>query len=294
MILIVGATGQLGGLITSRLLQRGEDVRVLIRPGSTPDELIAAGAHPVTGDLKDPGSLHTACAGVDTVITTATANATARTSPDTIESVDQHGNLNLIDAAEAAGVRRFVFVSALGADPSHPLPLLSAKGEAERRLQTTGMAWTVLQPNVFMDKLIPIVVGAPVVAGQPVTLVGSSDHRHSFVAMSDVAAYAVAALDHEESLGSVLVIGGPQPISWADVIASFENELGRPLPVRTVSPEDASPSLPAFVIDLLTALDAYDSPLDMTGLQTAYAVEATPLADYVRAFLRSLSPLPTR
>ena len=292
MILIVGATGQLGGLIAGRLLQRGEDVRVLVRPGSSPDDLIAAGAQPLTGDLKDPASLHAACGGVDTVLTTA--NATARTSPDTIESVDRHGNLNLIEAAEAASVRRFVFVSALGAIPGHPLPLLSAKGEAERRLQRTRMAWTVLQPNVFMDKLIPIVVGAPAVAGQPVTLVGTSDHRHSFVAMRDVAAYAVAALDHEESLGSVLVIGGPQPISWADVIASFEKELGRPLHVDTVSPEEASPSLPAFVIDLVTALDAYDSPLDMTGLQAAYAVEATPLADYVRTFLRSVSLLPTR
>lgn len=292
MILVVGATGQLGGLITDRLLQRGEDVRVLVRPGSLPDELIAAGAQPVSGDLKDPGSLRGACAGADAVITTA--NATTRFPPDTIESVDRHGNLNLIDAAEAAGVRRFVFVSALGADPHHPLPLLSAKGEAERRLQRAGVAWTVLQPNVFMDKLIPLVVGAPAVAGQPVTLVGSSHHRHSFVAMSDVAAYAVATLDHDESQGSVLPIGGPQPISWVDVIASFENELGHPLRVRTVSPEDASPTLPAFVIDLLAALDSYDSPLDMTGMRAAYAVEATPLADYVRAFLRSVSPLPTR
>lgn len=292
MILVVGATGQLGRLITDRLLQRGEDVRVLVRPGSLPGELVAAGAQPVPGDLKDPGSLREACTGVDAVITTA--NATARISPDTIESVDRRGNLHLIDAADAADVRRFVFVSALGADPQHPLPLLSAKGEAERCLKETGMAWTVLQPNVFMDKLIPLVVGGPAIAGQPVTLVGSSDHRHSFVAMNDVAAYAVAVLDHDESQGSVLPIGGPQPISWADVIASFQNELGHRLQVRTVAPEDASPYLPAFVIELLTALDSYDSPLDMTAMQTAYAVEATPLADYVRAFLHSVSPLPTR
>lgn len=291
MILVVGATGQLGGLITSRLLQRGENVRVLVRPGSPPEGLIAAGAQPVTGDLREPKSLRAACAEVDTVITTA--NATARTSPDTIESVDRQGNLDLIEAAEAAGVHRFVFVSALGADPGHPLPLLSAKGEAEQRIQASGMAWTVLQPNVFMDKLIPIVVGAPAVAGQPVTLVGSGDRQHSFVAVSDVAAYAVASLDHEDSLRSVLVIGGPQPISWADVISTFESELGRQLPMRTVSPREAAPILPAFVVDLLTALDAYDSPLDMHELQAAYAVEPTPLADYVRAYLRSLRPQPT-
>jgi uncharacterized protein YbjT (DUF2867 family) len=291
MILVVGATGQLGGLITSRLLQRGEDVRVLVRPGSSPDASIAAGARPVTGDLKDPTSLRPACADVDTVITTA--NATARVAPDTIESVDRHGNLNLIEAAEAAGVHRFVFVSALGADPGHPLPLLSAKGEVEQRVQASAMAWTVLQPNVFMDKLIPIVVGAPAVAGQLITLVGSGERHHSFVAMSDVASYAVASLDHEAALRSVLVIGGPQPISWADVISSFENELGRQLPVHAVSPGEASQTLPAFVVDLLIALDAYDSPLEMNELAAAYAVTPTPLADYVRTFLHSLRPQTT-
>lgn len=289
MILVVGATGQLGGLITRRLVQRGEDVRVLLRPGSRPEDMIAAGALAVTGDLKEPASLRAACAEVDTVITTA--NSAARTSPDTIESVDRQGNRNLIDAADAAGVGRFVFVSALGADPGHPLPLLSAKGEAEQRLRATGMAWTVLQPNVFMDKLIPIVVGAPAVAGRPVTLVGSGDHKHSFVAMSDVAAYAVAALDHEESVGSVLMIGGPQPLSWSDVIATFETELGRPLPVCTLSPEEASPTMPAFVIDLLTALDTYDSPLDMKDTAATYAVEPTTLADYVRTFVQPPRPL---
>jgi uncharacterized protein YbjT (DUF2867 family) len=291
MILVVGATGQLGALIARRLVQRGEDVRVLLRPDSPPEDLIAAGAGAGTGDLKEPASLRAACAGVNTVITTA--NATARMSPDTIESVDRHGNRNLIDAAEAAGVRRFVFVSALGADPGHPLPLLSAKGEAEQHLQTTDMAWTVLQPNVFMDKLIPIVVGAPALAGQPVTLVGSCDHRHSFVAMGDVAAYAVAVLDHEESVGSVLVIGGPQPLSWSDVIATFESELGRPLPVRTLSPEEASPTMPTFVIDLLTALDTYDSPLDMKDTSATYAVAPTTLAEYVRTFVQPLRPLHT-
>ena len=290
MILVVGATGQLGGLITRRLLQRGEDVRVLVRQGA-PEALVQAGARPVLGDLKEPTSLLAACAGVDTVITTA--NATARSAPDTIESVDRQGNLNLIEASEAAGVRRFVFVSALGADPGHPLPLLRAKGAAEQRLQASGMAWTVLEPNVFMDKLIPIVVGAPAVASQPVTLVGSGDRQHSFVAVRDVAAYAVSALDHEDALRSVLAIGGPQPISWSDVIAAFESELGRQLPVRTVSPGEAAPSLPAFVVDLLTALDAYDSPIDMHGLQAACAVEPTPLSDYVRAFLGSPRPQPT-
>jgi hypothetical protein len=77
-------------------------------------------------DLKDADSVHAACRGVDAVVTTA--NAIGRTGDDNLDSVDHLGNRNLVDAAEAEGVRRFVCISALGAHPDHPMPLLRAKG----------------------------------------------------------------------------------------------------------------------------------------------------------------------
>ena len=107
MILVVGATGKLGGLITQQLIQRGEPVRVLVR--QDPGGLFGPDVEVVHGDLKDPGSLQKACEGVDAVITTA--NATARGGADTIESVDLVGNRNLIDAAVGALVPRFIFIS---------------------------------------------------------------------------------------------------------------------------------------------------------------------------------------
>src|SRR5690606_12731281 len=102
MILIAGATGALGGMITRELLARGETVRVLVRPGSSYGELVEAGAQPVMGDLRDPESLRRACAGVRTVITTA--NSATRSGGDTVDTVDRAGNRNLIDAAADAGV----------------------------------------------------------------------------------------------------------------------------------------------------------------------------------------------
>jgi len=71
MILVVGATGRLGGTIARRLLHAGRDVRVLVRPGSDHRELVALGAVPVLGDLKEPQTLGAACRGVDAVVTTA-------------------------------------------------------------------------------------------------------------------------------------------------------------------------------------------------------------------------------
>ena len=122
MILIVGGTGDLGGRITRRLLERGERVRALTRPG-TPEHRLPGEVERTVGDLKEPETLLAACTGVDTVITTA--NAAARSAPDTVDSVDLTGNRDLIEAAESAGVERFVFVSALGARPrrgSTPAP----------------------------------------------------------------------------------------------------------------------------------------------------------------------------
>src|SRR5680860_314989 len=97
MILIVGASGQLGGLIAHRLLDNAKAVRILVRSGSSYDALVTAGAEVVAGDLKDATSLRLACRRIDAVITTA--NATARGGEDTIESVDLVGNRNLVDAA---------------------------------------------------------------------------------------------------------------------------------------------------------------------------------------------------
>jgi NADH dehydrogenase len=284
MILVVGATGQLGGLIARRLLDRGTRVRILVRSGSSYDALVSAGAEPMMGDLRDAASLRPACSGVDAVVTTA--NAAGRGGDDTVESVDRVGNANLVDAAVAEGVRRFLFTSALGADPRHPTPFLRAKGETEARLRDSGMAWTVLQPNAYMDMWVPALVGAPALAGHPVTLVGEGRRRHSLIAMRDVAAYAIAALDHEDAECRALLLGGPQPVSWRDVVAAFEDELGREVPVRAIPPGELVPGVPEMMSHLLAAMETYDSPLEMDELAATYNVTPTPLTDFIRGVVR--------
>jgi uncharacterized protein YbjT (DUF2867 family) len=283
MILIVGGTGDLGSRITDRLIAQGEHVRLLTRPQHGQDNrLPPQGAERVTGDLKNPASLAAACAGVQAVVTTA--NASARGAPDTVDSVDLAGNLSLIEAAEAAGVGRFLFVSALGAHPEHPMPLLHAKGVAEQRLRSSSMLWTVLQPNVFMDKLIPIVVGEPALSNRPVTLIGSGRRKHSFVAMEDVAAYACAALDHPQANMQTVVVAGPEPLSWYDIVAVFENQLRTSVPVETVPPGGPTPGLPEFVTQILAGLDGYDSAIDMTQTSDTFGIEPTHIADFIHTF----------
>ncbi len=283
MILVVGATGQLGGLIARMLLDHGEPLRILVRSGSPYGALVTAGAEAVTGDLKDADSLRAACAGADAIVTTA--NSAGRGGDDTVESVDRVGNANLIDAAVVAGVRRLVFTSTLGADAESPVPFMQAKGETEQRVRDSGTAWTILEPNLFMDVWVPAVVGGPALAGQPVTLVGEGERRHSLVAVRDVAAYAVAALERKEAEGRTLLIGGPQALSWRDVVAAFEEELGHEVPVRTIAPGELVPGLPDMMSQVLAALETYDSPIDMSQLAHTYGVAPTSLADFVRGFV---------
>ena len=227
MILVVGSTGVLGGMITRRLLEQGHRVRILVRPGSDYRRLVERGAEPITGDLKQPESLEAACRGVDTVITTA--NSALRGGPDSAETVDRQGNRNLIDAARAGGVRHFIFISALGATEQSPMPFMQAKAESERHLRDSGMGYTILQPNIFMDTWIPIIVGSAVQAGQPVTLVGEGRRRHSMIAIGDVAAFAVACVENDGAMNRSIPLGGPRAVSWRDIVAASEAALGHPL-----------------------------------------------------------------
>jgi uncharacterized protein YbjT (DUF2867 family) len=279
MILVVGATGGLGGLISRRLLDKGNRIRVLARDPAGVAGLAAQGADVAIGDLTDPQSLNRACSGVAAVITTA--NSMARGGTDTIEAVDRAGNANLIGAASDQGVDRFVFVSALGADPHHPMPFLQAKGESESLLVESELAWTILQPNFFMEVLMMIVVGMPAMAGETVTLIGEGRREHSLVSMADVAAYAVAALEHRDAANQTLLIGGPEPVSWRDVISAFEHELGRGVPVRTIHPEQPEVANDP-IVGLLAALANYDSPIDMRNLSERYGIVPTRMADFVR------------
>jgi uncharacterized protein YbjT (DUF2867 family) len=282
MHLVVGASGMLGGKIAQRLLERGE-VRALVRDHASVASLTAAGVEAVDGDLKDPASVRAACEGVSTVVTTA--NAAQRGGEDTFETVDLLGNAALIDAAVDAGVERFVFVSVLSADKTSPVPLLAAKGVTEERLQATSMTWTVLRPDTFMDVWIPMVVGGPALDGRPVTLVRDGSRVHSLVAVDDVAAYAVAATTHPVAEDAVLTIGGPEPISWRDIVARFEAELDREVPIHWIDAGEPIPGLPPAVHPLMWSFEAYESPLDTRELAATFGVEQRTLADFVRGFI---------
>jgi len=286
MILVVGSTGRVGGMITRTLLGQDRQLRILVRSGSDHHAFVAAGAEAAFGDLKDPASLAVACRGVDTVITTASAGE--RGGDDTPASVDLEGNRNLIDAARTAGVRQFIFVSALLARADHPVPVPRAKALTEAALQGSGLTYTIVAANAIADVMFPLVVGYPLSVGKPVTLVGEGRRRHTFIAARDVAAFATAAVDHPSALNRRIEIGGPDALSWRDVLAAYERTLGRPIPVQWIPPGEMLPDLPPapgltpLVSGLLAALETFDTPLDMTEVSRTFGVTPTTIDDLLR------------
>jgi uncharacterized protein YbjT (DUF2867 family) len=295
MNLVVGATGILGGMITRHLLGEGRDVRILVRRNSPSEKmatqgmatsaqsLIDLGAQPVYGDLKDRASLDAACKGIETVITTA--NSSMRGGEDNVEMVDRQGNRSLIEAARAAGVKQFIFISFLGADLNHPVPLFQAKAETEALLVKNEMPYTILAPNFFIESWAGMVVGIPLQAHQPVALVGEGRRLHSLISIGDVAAFAAAVIGHPAAINQKLALGGSEPLTWRGIVETFGQVLGQQLPVQYVAPGQPVPLLPEIVPPVLAGMETYDSPIPMQETSRVFGVEQTPLRTVIRRML---------
>jgi nucleoside-diphosphate-sugar epimerase len=126
------------------------------------------------------------------------------------------------------------------------------------------------------------VVGMPVLQGRPVILVGEGRRHHSFVSNRDVAAFAVAALDHQAARNEYLAIGGPEPLSWLDVVATYERVLERPVPVEFVAMGEPVPGLPDPMPDMMAGMETYDAVVDMEETSRTFGVELTTLETFVR------------
>jgi len=293
-ILVVGATGRLGGVITQALLAQGREVRILVRRNSpsvelakqglatSAEALVAAGAQPVYGDMKERASLDAACQGIDIVITTA--NSALRSGDDNPQTVDKEGNRNLIEAAKAAGVKQFIFVSALGASPDHPVPFIAAKGQTDAYLIASGLAYTILAPTAYMEVWPAMVVGMPAARGAPVTLMGEARSRQSFISSGDVAAYAIAAVEHPAAMNQYLAVSGPQALSYRDVVGVFEQVLGRSVPVDFIASGEAVPGLPPSMSAILAGTD-FDIIVDSSQTAHTFGVQQTSLEEVARRMM---------
>lgn len=235
--LVVGSTGLLGGEICHLLCGQGSTLRALVRESSNPEKvarLMGLGAEVVRGDLKDRVSLEAACHGAGAVISTASSTVSMR-EDDSIESVDLQGQLNLVEAAEKAGVRHFILISFPSVDIDFPLQ--SAKRAVEERLRRSRMAHTILQPTCFMEVWLSPALGFDP-AHATARIYGGGHNKISWISYQDVARFAVAALGNPRAKNAAIKLGGPDALSPLEVVHLAELATGSKIVVQHV-PEEA-------------------------------------------------------
>ena len=262
MILVVGATGILGSEICSHLRRAHATVRALVRQSANPNRLAVlgnAGVEQCIGDLKDPASLRRACEGVEAVISTASSTL-SRQDGDSIETVDRVGQLSLIEAARTAGVEHFTLIS-IPRRPMRQSPLTRAKAEVERTLVASGLDYTILGANFFMEVWLSPALGFDFPHHKAV-IFGDGNARNSWISYHDVAKFAVRSHETPAACNQHFEIGGPQDLSPLDVAAVFETVSGKAFEKQFV-PESA----------LLLQLEQANDPLAETflKLQLEYA-----------------------
>lgn len=292
MILIVGGTGALGSATTEKLLAQREAVRVMTRTPAKAEALQALGAEVIQGDLRDQDSLIQACQGVDTVL--ASAHSVMGKGSEASKYIDDQGHCWFIDAAKAAGVNHFVYVSALGAAPDHPANFFRIKYKIEQYLLKSGLPCTILRPTAFMEAHAYQLIGQPILETGKVTLFGKGENPRNFVAVTDVAHFATMLLLKPEGSGELLEIGGPENLSNMQVVRLYEELAGHQAKVshvplgmlRVMSPVAGlfNPGL-SQVMQISIWQDTTDQTFDPSALLQRYPMTLTRLADWMAAYV---------
>lgn len=234
MILIVGASGDLGGRIVRHLHDRESDLRCLVRPGTDTWPLLEMGVELVPGDLAEAASLPAACEGATTVVASATAigRVVAGARHPNIHEVDEIGMTALVEAAEGAGVDRFVYVSYAGVDAGLGTPLERAKVTIEKRLARSTMRSVVVRPDAFQEIHLAPTGRFDIRAGK-VAVFGKGETKHRWVATDDVARLT-SAIVTEDDPPEIITFGGPEAISRNQAIELAEQACGKKMKVQRI------------------------------------------------------------
>lgn len=296
MILVAGGTGFVGAGIVRELVRRGKKVAVLSRqPG--PERFPGLDVEFRTGDVRQPETLAAAMQGIEAVVGTQQFPNSPIEDPGkgyTFEKVDAEGTENLIRAAKAAGVGRYVYLSGAGAslEGRH---WFRAKWRAETAVRESGLTYTILRPSwVYgpedrsLNRFVKVSRFLPFVP-----LIGNAGKQKVQPAFVDDVARAVAdSLENPAANNQLFELGGPDVMSMSEVVRTALQVSGRK---RLLLPA------PAFVMRLVASViqfapgkpltpDAvdfitHDALGDPTAIQQALGLRVTPLREGLATYL---------
>ncbi|QKG21570.1 NmrA family NAD(P)-binding protein [Actinomadura verrucosospora] len=245
MILITGAGGAVGSALLDELRAAGRPARAGYRTAAKAERARAAGQEAVALDLGDPASLPPALHGVDEVFLLG-AMGPHQTRHE----------LTMVEAAAAAGVRRVVKLSVWRAD-EELTPIARLHHPVERALESSGLAWTFLRPNFYMQNFSRQMAASIRADGEFAQLAATAPI--SFVDVRDVARCAAVVFAGSESGvhdGRTYALTGPAALTYDEAAAVLSDELGRTIRYVGMSDDDArhmflDRGLPEFHADSL-------------------------------------------
>jgi len=291
MILVTGGTGFVGPYVVHALRARDLPVRVLVRDARRGSRATAWGAELVQGDVTEPASLTAALDGVDAVVHLV---AIIKGAPADFERVMAQGTRNVVAAAKAAGVRRFVLASALGLDErsKDAVPYYAAKWEMERAVKGSGLEHVIFRPSFVFGRdggVLPTFVRLARFA--PVTpIVGPGTQRLQPIWVEDLAEYYVRAIDEPAAANRTFELGGPDAPTWNEFWERLKRVLGsrRPslhVPFGLMRVQAAlTERLPGAPVtrDQLTMLELGDNVVTTTDAVETFGLPLVPLDEQLR------------
>jgi len=289
-VLVAGATGLVGSEICRILRAQNLHVKSIVRTSSSPgktEELTELGVQFVQGSLADKESLLLALQGVKTVISTVSSMPFSyNPGENDIQSVDENGVINLIDASKAAGVNHFIYTS-FSKNIDLDFPLRNAKRKVELHLQKSGLTYTILRPGCFMELWLSAAVGFDALNGK-VNTCGTGTNALAYISFKDVAKFAVESISNPAAKNAILELGGPQNLSQLEAVMIFEEVLNKKIEVGHI-PADAlqsqldsaeDPMQKSFSGLMLCV--ANGDPINMKAVLQDFPIKLTSVREYVR------------
>jgi uncharacterized protein YbjT (DUF2867 family) len=291
VILVTGATGLNGSELVRRLSSKGVRVRALTRDPSKAHGLLSLpGIEIVEGDMSQPDTLSLALRGVERAMLISSS------VPTMLE--DQS---SFIDAAARAGVRHVVKLSGVFADLDSPFRFARMHAEIEKRLETSGMAYTHIRAGEFMPSYFR--QASSIVARDTLAL-PMEDARIASIDIGDIAEVAATILTSAGHEGKVYPITGPESLSMSEVAERLSAVTGKTIRYVNLAPEDArkaqlAAGIPPHLVDALAELFAerrkgVESTVWPT-IETVFGWRPTSFAAFAArnaAFFRGEQPAP--
>ncbi len=207
MITITGATGQLGGMIINELLKQvnAAEITAVARSPEKAATLAENGVAIRQGDYEDSSSLVTAFQGADVLMFISNTDFARR----------QQQHQNVVNAAKEVGVGRIVYTGIIATAPDNPL--VASHLQTEQFIKESGLPYTILRPNFYMDYQVAVVEDA---INKGVFRSASGGGGAAYVLRSDIARMAAAVLIQQGHAGKTYELTGPSVVTAADVAAA--------------------------------------------------------------------------